>query len=193
MVGSCRGLFAFCLVLTLAACSPSKPTFKGADITGVDWGGDVRLQAHTGERVSTASFRGKLLILFFGYSHCPDVCSPTLAKLAMLRKALRQEGERVQVIFITVDPAHDTAQQLAGFVPKFDRSFIGLTGTPEEIAVAAREYKIGYAPRPVDPAAQIDHSSGIFVKDASGKLRLLWRNDISVDDMEHDVRLLMGG
>jgi protein SCO1 len=186
-----RALLAAGVALLLAACPPSKSTFIGSDITGVDWGGDLSLRAHTGERVSLAGFRGKLVILFFGYSLCPDICSPTLAKLAALRKSLGADGERVQVVFITVDPAHDTVQQLAAFVPRFDPSFIGLTGEPAEIAAAARDYKIAYAPSAADPTKQIDHSSGIFVKDASGKIRLLWRNDISVEDMEHDVRLLL--
>ena len=179
------------LALVVAACVPATPTFKGSDLTGVDWGGDVVLQAHTGERVSTRDFQGKLVVLFFGYSQCPDICSPTLAKLALLRKSLGPEASRVQVVFISVDPVHDTPQQLATFVPKFDPSFVALTGKPDQIAAAAREFKILYAPNSNDPMASIDHSSGIFVKDASGKLRLLWRNDISVEDMEHDVRLLL--
>lgn len=177
--------------LLLAGCPATKSSFIGSDITGVAWGGDVSLRAHTGERVSTASFRGKLVILFFGYSSCPDICSPTLAKLAALRKSLGADGARVQVVFITVDPAHDSAAQLAAFVPRFDASFVGLTGEPAEIAATAREYKIAYAPSAADPARQIDHSSGIFVKDAGGRIRLLWRNDISVEDMEHDLRLLL--
>lgn len=200
---NCRPLLAFFLVLLLAACSPAKPTFKGTDITGVEWGRDLTLQAHTGSRISTADFRGKLQVVFFGYTHCPDICSPTLAKLAAVRKALGPDAERVQVVFVTVDPANDTPQQMAAFLPKFDSSFVGLTGKPDEIAAAAKEYKIAYVP--AAPSAhgshgshgashpQVDHSSGVLVKDQAGKLRLLWKNDMAVADMEHDVRLLLKG
>lgn len=177
------------LLAAAVACTPAKPDFKGADITGVDWGGDVRLQAHTGNQVSTADFRGKVVVLFFGYTHCPDICAPTLAKLAAVRKDLGSDGNNFQVLFITVDPAHDNAARLAAFVPKFDPTFIGLTGTPEQIASVAREYKIAYAPGS-DPEL-VEHSSGILVKDGSGKLRLLWKNNTPVADMTHDVRLLL--
>lgn len=176
----------------VVACAPNKPTFKGTDISGAAWGNDVTLQAQTGKPVSTVDFRGKILIVFFGYSHCPDVCSPTLAKLAAVRKALGADAERVQVVFITVDPVHDTPQQLASFLPTFDPTFVGLTGKPEEIAAAAHEYKIAYVPASKDsPHPEIDHSSGIIVKDAAGKTRLLWKNEIAVNDMVDDVRLLL--
>lgn len=188
-----RSLLGLFVLLALAACTPAKSTFKGMDVTGIEWGGEVALEGHTGKRVSTTAFRGKLLVLFFGYTHCPDICAPTLAKLAALHQALGPDGERVQVFFITVDPAHDTAPQLASFVPRFDPSFIGLTGKPDEIAAVARDYKIAAVPQPTAGAkpAQIDHSGTVFVKDAAGKMRLLWKSDISVSDMEHDVRLLL--
>lgn len=182
-------IFGIWLIAVLAACSASKPAFKGTDITGVAWGGDVKLQSHTGQPVSTADFRGKVVVLFFGYTHCPDICAPTLAKLAAMRQQLGNDASRVQVLFVTVDPAHDNAAQLAGFVPKFDPSFIGLTGSPEEIAAVAREYKIAYTPG-ADPE-QVEHSSGILVKDPSGRMRLLWKNDTSANDMAHDVRMLL--
>lgn len=181
--------FGVLLLAGAVACTPAKPAFKGEDITGVNWGGDVRLPAHTGREVSTADFRGKLVVLFFGYTHCPDICAPTLAKLAVVRKELGSDADRLQVLFVTVDPAHDSAAQLAGFVPKFDPTFIGLTGTPEQIASVAHEYKIAYAPGS-DPEL-VEHSSGILVKDGSGKLRLLWKNNMAAADMMHDVRLLM--
>lgn len=189
-------------VLALAACAPAEPAFQGKDVTGIGWGGDLVLPAHTGERVSTADFQGKVVIVFFGFSHCPDICSPTLAKLANLRAALGPEADQVQVVFVTVDPARDTAEELAEFLPKFDPTFVGLTGSPEQIADAAREYKVGYTPSSGghdhppnggdhDHQAAIRHSGKMFVKDRAGELRLLWKNDISVADMAHDVRLLL--
>ncbi|MBI3574222.1 MAG: SCO family protein [Gammaproteobacteria bacterium] len=182
-------------LVAFAACAPAKPAFKGTDISGVEWGGDFTLTAHTGSRVKVSDFKGRVLILFFGYTHCPDICAPTLARLASLMQQLGPEAERVQVLFVTVDPKHDTIEQLAGFVPKFHPAFIGLTGTAQEIGRVARDYKVAYAENPGSASSQIlvDHSGGMLVKDATGKLRLLFRNDTSVDDMAHDVRRLLKG
>ncbi|MFP5349737.1 MAG: SCO family protein [Gammaproteobacteria bacterium] len=182
------------MVTLLGACTASKPAaFHGTDLSMVDWGKDVTLTAHTGERVSTAAFRGKVTVLFFGYTHCPDICAPTLVKLAAARKALGSDADKVQVLFITVDPKHDTPEQLAKFVPKFDPSFIGLSGTPAEIGAVAAEYKVAYAPTPASMSQQvlIDHSGGMLVKDATGKLRLLFKNDMPVAEITADLRQLL--
>jgi len=179
------------LAVLLAACSPPAPTFKATDISGVDWGsGYFELTAHTGQRAKAADFQGKVVVMFFGFTHCPDVCPPTMAKLAVLMKRLGDDAQRVQVLFITVDPENDTVKQLAGFVPQFNPTFIGLTGTDKEIAVVASEYKVAYGKNPKTPAL-VDHSTGILVKDAKGKLRLLVKNDVPVEDLEHDVRVLL--
>lgn len=182
-------------LVAFAACVPAKPVFKGTDISGVEWGGDFELTAHTGKRVKASDFQPKVVVLFFGYTHCPDICAPALAKLASLQRQLGADAERVQVLFVTVDPAHDTVKQLAGFVPKFHPSFLGLTGSAQEIAQVAQDYKVAYAANPKDASGQvlIDHSGGMMVKDATGKLRLLWRNEASVEDLAHDVRLLLKG
>jgi protein SCO1/2 len=176
--------------LFVVACSPA-PTFKATDISGVDWGsGDFELTAHTGQRMKAADFRGKVVVMFFGFTHCPDVCPPTMAKLAVLMKRLGDDAQRVQVLFVTVDPENDTVKQLAGFVPQFHPSFIGLTGSDKEIAAIASEYKVAYGKNPQNPTL-VDHSTGILVKDAKGKLRLLVKNDVPVEDLEHDVRVLL--
>jgi len=185
-------------VLTwLAACTASTPAFKGTDISTVNWGEDFALQSHTGARVSTADFRGKVAILYFGYVDCPDVCAPTLAKLAAARKLLGPDADKLQVVFVTVDPRHDTPARLADFVPKFDPSFVGLTGTPDEIAAVAREYKIAYQNHPPSATAHAhapamtDHSRGMLVKDPNGKLRLFFAGDAPSADVAHDVRALL--
>jgi protein SCO1/2 len=178
------------LMLSVAACTPA-PTFKATDISGVDWGsGDFELTAHTGKPAKAADFKGKVVIMFFGFTHCPDICPPTMAKLAMLMKHLGDDAQRVQVLFVTVDPENDTVKQLAGFVPQFYPSFIGLTGSDKEIAAVASEYKVAYGTNPKNPT-YVDHSTGILVKDAKGKLRLLVKNDVPVEDLEHDVRVLL--
>jgi protein SCO1/2 len=183
--------FFLLLALFVAACTPPAPAFKATDISGVDWGsGDFQLTAHTGKPVKAADFKGKVVIMFFGFTHCPDVCPPTMAKLAVLMKRLGDDTQRVQVLFVTVDPENDTVKQLAGFVPQFHPSIIGLTGTDKEIAAIASEYKVAYGKNPKNPTL-VDHSTGILVKDAKGKLRLLVKNDVPVEDLEHDVRVLL--
>lgn len=180
-------------MLWLAACAPPAPAFKATDISGVDWGGDFELTAHTGKRMRVSKFRGKAVIMFFGYTHCPDVCAPTLVKLDQAVKRLGDDGKHVQVLFITVDPEHDTVQQLAGFVPRFNPVFIGLTGSDGEIAAVAGEYKVAYGKNAESQPGKIlvDHSTGILVLDATGKPRLLVKNDVAVDDLVHDLKLLL--
>jgi protein SCO1/2 len=179
--------------LLIAACSPSAPAFKGTDLSGVGWGGDFELAAHGGARVKTSDFRGKVVVLFFGFSRCPDICPPTLAKLGQVMKRLEADVGRVQVLFVTVDPKTDTVAELAAFVPKFHPSFIGLTGTETEIGKVAQDYRVAYAAtsQRAPTGIVIDHFGGLLVKDAQGKLRLLIRNDAPVEDIVHDLRLLV--
>jgi len=183
----------FLLGALLAACVPPKPAFKGTDIGGVKWGGDFTLTAHTGKPVKVSDYQGKVVVLFFGYTHCPDICAPTLTRLAAMLKQLGPEAERVQVLFVTVDPEHDTVAQLASFVPKFHPAILGLTGTEQEIGKVALDYKVAYRhnPKGADGRVLIDHAGGMMVRDPKGKLRLLWKNDAAVDDMAHDVRQLL--
>lgn len=190
-----RRFFLVFLLLSafLVACSPPAPTFKSMDITGVEWGGDFTLTAHTGKTIKASDFDGRVVVMFFGYTHCPDICAPTLVKLDQVMKSLGDDAKYVQVLFITVDPEHDTVKQLAGFIPPFNSSFVGLTGSDKEIAAVASEYKVAYGKNPQTKTGQIlvDHSTGILVKDRKGKLRLLVKNDIKVEDLEHDVRVLL--
>ncbi len=187
-------IFLFLCFLVFTACSPPAPKFKSTDISGVDWGGDFELTAHTGKRVKVSDFQDKFVVMFFGFTHCPDICPPTMVKLAQLMQRLGNEANQVQVLFITVDPEHDTTAQLAKFVPQFSPTFLGLTGTDKEIAEVAREYHVFYAKNPSSPPGQIlvDHATGILIKDTKGKVRLLVKNEIPLDDLEHDMRLLLG-
>jgi len=187
-----RFFFFFCALL-LAACTPPAPTFKSTDISGVEWGGDFALTAHTGKPVKASDFNGKVVVMFFGYTHCPDICAPTLVKLDQVMKRLGDDARNVQVLFITVDPEHDTVKQLEGFIPPFNPSFIGLTGSDREIATVASEYKVAYGKNTQSQPGRIlvDHSTGILVKDRKGKLRLLAKNSVAVEDLESDVRVLL--
>lgn len=180
-------------LLVLGACSEPAPDFRGADVTGIGWGGDLALTAHTGEPVSTAEYKGRLVIVFFGYVDCPDICAPTLAKLAQLRERLAGDAREVQVVFVTVEPERDPPARLAAYLARFDRSFVGLTGSRDAIEQAVEAYRVergaisaGHGQQP-----QIEHSGNMFVKDRKGQLRLVWPNDMAVADMVHDVRLLL--
>jgi protein SCO1/2 len=177
----------------LTACAPADKGFKGTDLSQVEWGGDFTLTAHTGKPLNTAELRGKVVAIFFGYTHCPDICAPTLTKLALARKQLGPDADKVQVLFVSVDPKHDTVATLAGYVPKFDASFIGLTGSEAQIAAVARDYKVAFqaSPQAKHDQVLIDHFGGTMVRDAKGKLRLMLRNDVPVEDIAHDLRKLL--
>lgn len=188
-----HALLLLSLLALVGACSNEPDTFKTNDISGVTWGGDFSLVNHDGARVRASEFAGKVVLVFFGYTHCPDICAPTLTKLASVRRALKpQERDQVQVLFVTVDPAHDTPAQLKGFIPRFDPSFIGLTGSAAEVAAVARDYKVGvHQASGTDGAPKVDHSGSVFIKDASGKLRAYANEPAPVAAIVHDVRLLL--
>ncbi len=157
-----------CAMLVLA-CTPEKPAFRGNDLSGVTWGGDHQLIAHTGAPMRLSDAHGKLAVLFFGYTHCPDICAPSLAKLTQVRAQLGTAAAMVQVFVISADPGQDTPAQLRPFLSAFDSTFIGLTGTSAEIEAISRDYKISVTP---EPGQLITHSGGIFVRDRNGRLRL---------------------
>jgi protein SCO1/2 len=177
--------WVFLVALLVAACS--QENFRGRDIEG---GGDFELLAHTGARVKAADFRGKALVVFFGYTHCPDICAPTLTQLAQAVGRLGDDAAQVQVVLITVDPQRDTPAQLARFVPNFHPAFVGLTGTAQELAAVAREYRVPFDPH-AHAGQHIAHSSTILIKDRQGKLRLLFKDASAPDDIAHDLRLLL--
>ncbi len=181
-------LFLAVVFALITACSPE--TYKGTDISNVQWGGDFELTAHTGKRVHASDFKGKAVVLFFGFTRCPDICAPTLTRLAQAMKLLGADAPQVQVLFISVDPRHDDPGQLSRFVPTFHPSFLGLTGTEQEITAVAREYRISAQTDPGHPD-QISHSGAVLVKDARGKLRLLIKGEASAEDIAYDLRLIL--
>ena len=177
--------------LLLAACSP--PAFKSVDITGANYASDFSLTSHTGARRSIADYRGKVVVVFFGFTQCPDVCPTTLADLAEAKKRLGAEGDALQVIFITVDPERDTRELLAQYVPGFDPTFEGLGGTPEEIAATAKEFKVFYqkVAGKTPTSYTIDHTAGAYVFDRDGRVRLFIRHGAPVDDIVADLKQLL--
>jgi len=177
----------------LAACAPAPPRFNAIDITGANYARDFALTDAAGRTRTLQEFRGHLVVVFFGFAQCPDVCPTTLADLAQARKALGADGERVQVIFITVDPERDTPAVLAQYMSAFDPSFIGLTGTAEQIRAAAREFKVFFqkVPGRTETSYTIDHTAGSYVFDRDGRIRLFVRHAAPVDSIVADLRKLL--
>lgn len=183
------------LVLALAACSPDAPKFNNADITGADYGKDFSLTDHAGKTRTLADFRGKVVLIFFGYTRCPDVCPTTMAELKMVLQQLGEDAKKVQVLFVTVDPERDTPQLLAQYVPAFDPSFIGLYGNAEATAKVAKEFKVFYQKvQGAKPDSYtMDHTAGSYVFDPQGRLRLFVRHGGSMDPLVADLRTLLSG
>ncbi len=188
-----RALLSTLLVaVALTGCSGSGASFKNTDITGADYGKDFVLTDHTGKTRTLADFRGKIVIVFFGYIHCPDVCPTTLADLKVAREQLGEDGRRVQVVFVSVDPERDKRELLASYVPAFDPSFIGLYGDVAATARVAKEFKVFYqkAPGKTPDSYTVDHTAGSYVFDPQGRLRLFVRPG-NVPNLVADLKTLL--
>lgn len=185
------------LCLSLTGCAEREPTpFHSTDITGAQFGRALTgFKDHHGKPRTLADFQGKAVVLFFGYTFCPDICPTTLARFAEVMKLLGNDDERVQVLFVTLDPERDTAQKLADYVPWFYPSFIGLYGDMAATEVAAREFKIFFARSKGSDAMPyaIDHSAGAYVFDPSGRIRLYVKDDTSVEAIVSDLKTLLAG
>jgi protein SCO1/2 len=181
------------LLLALGACQQGKPDFRATDITGAEFGQDFALADHTGKPRALADFRGRVVVMFFGFTHCPDVCPATLAELAAAVKKLGTDGDKVQVLLVTVDPERDTPQVLSQYVSAFNPRFLALRGTAEETARVAKEFKIIYqkvaGARP--DSYTMDHSAGTYIFDTQGRLRLYVSYGQGPEVFAHDIALLL--
>ena len=178
----------------LAGCKDKAPSFKSTDITGADYGKSLSLtDVSTGKLVSLEDFHGKLVMLFFGFTHCPDVCPTTLLKAAQIRKQLGPDSARMQVLFVTVDPERDTPEILSKYVPAFDPSFIGLRGDPAETGKAAREFKVFYqkVPNRDGTSYNVDHTAASYILDTEGRLRLFVRHTQPAEEIVADLQQLL--
>lgn len=186
-------LAACIAALALGACESGAPQFKSTDITGAPYGKSLALTGHDGKPRTLADFRGKVVVLFFGYTQCPDVCPTTLAEVARAVKTLGADADRVQVLFVTLDPERDTPQILAQYVPAFDPRFLGLYGDLEATQAVAKEFKVFFEKRPgsTPGSYSIDHSAQVYVFDKKGQLRLFVRQTRIATDLAHDLRLLL--
>jgi protein SCO1/2 len=185
-------------MLVLSACDrPGAPaaqqSFKGVDITGADYARNLNLPDQNGKMRSLSDFKGKVVVVFFGYTQCPDVCPTTMAELAQVKKALGKDGDRVQGIFVSVDPERDTPEILKSYMASFDPTFVALRGTVDQTKAMAKEFKVFYGkvPGKTEGSYSVDHTAGSFVFDTNGKVRLFVRYGSGADALASDLKALI--
>lgn len=190
-------LAALAIALVAAGCSKSPDAihFNATDVTGADWGRDFHLTDATGNARQLADFKGKAVVLFFGYTQCPDVCPTAMTKLSQVMKQLGDDANRVQVIFVTVDPERDTPELLAQYVPAFDTRFLGLYGNLDVTAATAKDFKVFYQKQAGSKPGfyTVDHSAGLFIYDPQGRLRLFVRDGEEAAKITADLKVLLAG
>jgi protein SCO1/2 len=181
------------LAVALAGCDSGRPAFNNTDITGADFARGFELTGHDGKPRSLADFKGKVVTVFFGYTQCPDVCPTTLAEMAEVMKLLGDKADKVQVLFVTVDPERDTPALLAQYVPAFDHRFLGLYGDAEATAKVAKEFKVFYqkVPGSRPDIYTMDHSAGSYVFDTRGRVRLFVKHGQGAEKLAQDLRRLI--
>ena len=195
-------LIALCaaalLAVVVAACDKASgpsaaPQFRGVDITGAEYARNLSLPDQNGQPRTLADFKGKVTVVFFGYTQCPDVCPTTMVELAQVKKALGSDGERVQGLFVSIDPERDTPEILKAYMASFDPSFVALRGTPEQTLAVAKEFKVFYAkvPGKTEGSYTMDHTAGSYILDGNGKVRLFERYGGGVEALTADLKVLL--
>ena len=180
----------------LTACQPDKPQFKAIDITGADYAQGFQLTDFNGQPRSLADYKGKVVVVFFGFTQCPDVCPTTMNEMAQVKKLLGTDGDKLQVVFISIDPERDTPEVLKAYMGSFDPGFLGLyAASPEALAELAKDYKIYF--KKVDgktpTSYSMDHSAQSYIYDPQGRLRLYSRYGSDPKLVAEDIKLLLGG
>lgn len=181
--------------LALTACNKNdKPRFQGVDVTGAEYARDIPLADVNGQRRSLKDFSGKVVAVFFGYTQCPDVCPTTLQELVEVKQQLGPQGDRLQAVFVSLDPERDTPAVLKAYLANFDDSFVGLHGSPEEIAAVAKDFKIFFkkVPGKTEGTYTLDHSAGTYLYDPQGRLRVYERYGAGPQVLAQDVKALLG-
>jgi protein SCO1 len=175
------------------ASTPGKGPFRSIDISGAEYARSFELPDADGKTRSLADFKGRVVVVFFGYTQCPDVCPTTMAELSEVRRALAADGDKLQGIFVTVDPERDTPAVLKAYVDNFNAGLVGLRGSPEQTQQAAREFKVFYAKVPgrTESSYTIDHTAGAYVFDTQGRIRLFSRHGAGPKALEEDIRALL--
>ncbi len=176
------------------AAGAGKASFRSIDITGAEYARKLDLPDADGKVRSLTDFKGKVVVVFFGYTQCPDVCPTTMAELSQVRRALGADAPRLQGVFVTVDPDRDTPAVLKAYVDNFDAGFVGLRGSAEQTQQTAREFKVFYAkvPGKTESSYTVDHTAGAYIFDTQGRIRLFSRHGAGAKALEEDVRTLLG-
>jgi protein SCO1/2 len=189
------GLGVAGLLALAAGCRRGGASFSAIDVTGAAFGRDFALTDHLGQPRTLADYRGKVVVVFFGFTQCPDVCPTTLAEMAQALRELGPRAERVQVLFVTVDPERDSQALLAQYVPAFDPRFVGLRGDAEAIERTAKEFKVVYqkVPGSSPGSYSVDHTAGSYVFDPKGRLRLFVRHGKGPGPLAADIAQLLDG
>jgi protein SCO1/2 len=177
----------------LVACSPGKPDFRSIDVTGADYARDFRLTDHNGQERSLADFRGKVVVVFFGFTQCPDVCPTAMAQLVEVKQMLGKDGDKLQALFITLDPERDSAEILKAYIANFDAGFLGLRPSLEQLPELTRHFKIFYKKNEgkTPTSYTLDHSAGSYVFDTQGRVRLYVRQNMSAAAITEDLKILL--
>jgi len=177
----------------LLGCKPQSVSFQGVDITGAEYGKDLPLQDDQGQQRSVKDFVGKVVVVFFGYTQCPDVCPTTLQELVEAKAILGAQGERLQGVFVSLDPERDTPEVLRAYTEAFDPSLVALTGTPEQITAVAKDFKVFFKKvEGKQPGSYtLDHSAGLYVYDPQGRLRVYQRYGQGAQALAQDVKALL--
>jgi protein SCO1/2 len=177
----------------LAGCSPETPTFKSTDITGAAFAQDLKLTDHTGQVRTMADFRGKAVVVFFGFTQCPDVCPTSMTTLAEVKRLMGDRGNQLQILFITVDPERDTLPLLKEYMTNFDPTFLALRPDPAELKAVADSFKIYYrkVDGPTPTSYTMDHSAGKYVFDNEGRVRLFSSYGTDAATIAADINTLL--
>lgn len=186
-----RALSALWLGLLLAACTPQPASYNGTDITGATFARDFKLTDHTGQTRTLADYRGKAVMLFFGYTFCPDVCPTTMGEAAAALKLMGDDAARVQVLFVTLDPERDTQELLSKYVPGFDPRFVGLRGDRVATDAAVKEFRLFASKVGEGPNYTLDHTAGSYLYDTNGRVRLFSAYGIGPQKLAADLKALL--
>jgi protein SCO1 len=187
-----RSFLLYAVTLSLAACNKFLPSsFSSIDITGANYAQDFRLQDSNGKYRHLSEFRGRYVLVFFGFTQCPDICPTALARAAAVKKKLGKDGNNLQVVFISIDPNRDTAELLREYTQNFDSTFLGLRGDLQQTQQVADEFKVYYAEINTGNSYTMDHSTLSYLFDTKGKIRLAMRHEHSADQFADDIRLLI--
>jgi protein SCO1/2 len=186
-------LTSLALILTLGACNPQKMSFHGVDITGADYAKELNLTDQNGQPRTLKDFAGKVVVVFFGYTQCPDVCPTTMQELTEVKRLLGPDGDKLQAVFVTVDPERDTTELLKAYVGNFDQSFVALRPTPEQLPAVAKEFKIYFkrAEGKTPTSYTMDHSAGSYAFDPQGRVRLFNRYGSGAQNLAEDFKWLL--